>query len=189
MFGTYGWCLRCGVPKQPQNGPLTLQRKSMRPFGVWMPYWEYDPICMSAEVAREVDARFNVELRPVSWHGESPGAAMQIVVPTIGQTWFDHKELSVRVIKSHGDPGARCEACNVWRWLGLSWDELPPLRIDPGLEGADIAASPEWFGTGIEAWRPTVMRRQLAELLQAASPRDFKIVTTTFAARTGVFDE
>ena len=38
-----------------------------------------------------------------------------------------------------------------------------------------IAASPEWFGDGWSAFREILVRRELAELIVASSPRDFRI--------------
>ncbi|MEU0091068.1 hypothetical protein [Kribbella sp. NPDC006257] len=49
------------------------------------------------------------------------------------------------------------------------------LQVKPGLGDTDIAASPEWFGDGWKAFREVLVRRELAELLVAESPRDFKI--------------
>jgi hypothetical protein len=39
----------------------------------------------------------------------------------------------------------------------------------------DVAASPEWFGDGWNAYRRIVVRRELAQLVVDASPRDFRI--------------
>jgi hypothetical protein len=39
----------------------------------------------------------------------------------------------------------------------------------------DVAASPEWFGDGWNSYRQILVRRELAELLAGASPRDFKV--------------
>ena len=175
LFGEDGWCSKCGVPKNPQSGPLVLQRKSLRPVGAWMPHWQDEIYCMSADLAAEVDARFDVSLRPVEWRGASPGEAMQLVVPTVGQSWFVEEQLAEKVKSRHGRTGKRCEQCNVWRWLGLFWEQLPKLRTPVELDGLDVGASPEWFGDGTQAYRQVVMRRELAELLCSASPKDFEI--------------
>jgi len=126
MFGEDGWCRSCGVPKHPQTGSIILQRKSMRPEGAWLPYWQYDAICLGQAVAEKAAARFNLELRPVGWHASSPGEAMQIVVPTIGESWFDPGELRKRTVRQHGVAGKRCGECGVWRWMPLAFGELPP---------------------------------------------------------------
>jgi hypothetical protein len=59
--------------------------------------------------------------------------------------------------------------------MPLAFGTLPPLRIVPALEDVDIAASPEWFGDGWNAYRQILVRRELAEFIAAASPRDFKV--------------
>lgn len=103
------------------------------------------------------------------------GEAMQISVPSVGDAWFDPDELRERMVARHGSAGATCSACGIWRWLPLGYGDLPPLRIVPGLGDVDVAASPEWFGDGWESYRQILWRRELAELLVQASPRDFKI--------------
>lgn len=62
--------------------------------------------------------------------------------------------------------------------MPLTFGSLPPLRIRPPLGDAAIAASPEWFGDGWKAFRQVLVRRELAELLAAASPRDFRVEET-----------
>jgi hypothetical protein len=52
---------------------------------------------------------------------------------------------------------------------------MPPYRHVPSLDEVHVAASPEWFGDGAQAFRQLVVRRSLAEALVAASPRDFSI--------------
>jgi hypothetical protein len=175
MFGEDGWCRSCGVPKHAQTGSVVLQRKGMKVEGGWVPNWQFDAICLERSVAEEVASRFDVELLKVDWHGPPPGDAMQIVVPSIGESWFDHDELRDKAIERHGVAGATCPECGVWRWMPLAFGMLPPLRITPGLGDADIAASPEWFGDGWKAYRQILVRRELAELITAASSRDFKV--------------
>ena len=176
MFGEDGWCHSCGVPKQEQCGSLVLQRKGLtRCEGAWVPNWQFDVICLQRSLADEVVARFDVDLREVAWHGSSPCEAMQIVVPSVGEAWFDPDELREKAIARHGTAGATCPDCGVWRWMPLVYGFLPPLKITPDLGDVDIAASPEWFGDGWKAFRQILIRRQLAELIAAASPRDFKV--------------
>ncbi len=184
MFGENGWCRGCGVPRRPQSGNLVLQRKSFTVHGAWVPHWQYDAICIERELAETVASTFDVELRDVDWHASSPGDAKQIVTASVGDAWFDPDELAERLVRTHGAPGATCAACRAWRWYPLGFgpvaplfnDVLPPLLDVPDLESHDVAASPEWFGDGLSAFRQILVRRELAELLVAASNRDFKIV-------------
>lgn len=176
MFGEDGWCRGCGVPQRPQSGSIVLQRKSMKVHGGWVPYWQYDVICVEASVAAVAASRFDLDLRRVEWHASSPGDANQIVVPTIGESWFDSDELRDRAIEHYGVPGAKCSDCGIWRWMPLIFGTLPPLRITPALGEVDVAASPEWFGDGWKAFRQMLVRRELAEFLASASPRDFEIL-------------
>ena len=179
MFGEDGWCHSCGVPKHHQSGSLVLQRKGMKVEGAWMPYWQSDVICLERGVALEAAARFDLETRRVEWHATSPGEATQIVVPTVGEAWFDEGELREATIARHGVDGARRPECGVWRWMPLGFGLLPALRIKPSLGDVAIAGSPEWFGDGANAFRELLVRRDLAELIAAASPRDFKVQDVT----------
>lgn len=175
MFGEDGWCRSCGVPKGPQTGSIVLQRKGMKVEGAWVPNWRFDAICLERAIAEEAAARFKLDLLRVEWHGAPPGDGQQIVVPTVGNAWFDPHELREKVIERHGTAGATCPECGTWRWMPLSFDDLPPLRISPKLGDVDIAASPEWFGDGRKAFRQILVRRELAEFIATASPRDFKV--------------
>src|SRR5690349_13839246 len=109
MFGEGGWCHSCGVPRRPQAGPLVLERKGMTVRGAWVPNWNFDAICVEQSVALEVSCRFDVETRAVDWHPSSPGDAAQIVVPTIGTSWFDEAELRDAAVACHGVDGVTCE--------------------------------------------------------------------------------
>ena len=175
MFGEDGWCHSCGVPRHPQTGSIVLQRKGMTVQGAWVPNWRFDVICCERSLADEAASRFDLDLRTIEWHATSPGEAAQIVVPTTGDSWFDPDELRDAVIARHGVAGATCPDCGVWRWMPLTFGSLPALRISPPLRDVAIAASPEWFGDGRRAFRQIVVRRELAELLAAASPRDFRV--------------
>ncbi len=109
------------------------------------------------------------------WASSSPGEAMQVVIPSTRQKWFDEEQLRERAIEGHGSPGARCSVCGTWRWMPMGWGSLPPV-LDPSVvNGYDIVAGPEWFGDGWSASRRILVRRELAELLRDASPRDFAI--------------
>lgn len=176
MFGEDGWCRSCGVPRRPQSGSLTLQRKGLTAVeGAWVPNWQFDAICMEQRLADDVAARFSVETLPIDWRGSPPGAAAQIVVPSVGEVWFDAEELREAAIAQHGTAGTTCAECAVWRWMPLAFGTLPPLRITPPLGEVDVAASPEWFGDGWNSYRQILVHRELAELLADASPKDFAI--------------
>jgi hypothetical protein len=153
-----------------------LQRRGFaRVEGAWVPNWQFDAICLEQSLAETAGARFALDLLPVAWHGNPPGAAMQILVPSVGDAWFDPDELRDRTLARHEDSGAECAECGIWRWLPLPSDELPSLRMESFPEGVDIAASPEWFGDGWQAFRQILVRRQLAGLIAGTSPRDFRI--------------
>ncbi len=175
MFGDDGWCRSCGVPKHSQSGSLVLERKGMKVEGAWVPNWRFDVICVERDVALEVTARFDVEMRPVEWHPTPPGEAVQILVPTVGDAWFDEEALRTAAVAHFGVDGATCSECGMWRWMPLNFDILPPLRITHSLGDVAIAGSPEWFGAGKRAFRQILVRRELADLVAAASPRDFKV--------------
>lgn len=176
MYGEDGWCHACGVPQRPQTGSMVLQRKGLTLAGAWVPNWRFDTICVTREVADRVATRFEVELRDVRWPGESLGDAVQIVVPSTARAWFDESELRARAIEAHGRAGATCKVCGVWRWMPLGFAMLPTLTDTSVLDSLDIAASPEWFGDGWRAYHRVLVRRELAELLREASPRDFSIM-------------
>ena len=63
----------------------------------------------------------------------------------------------------------------------LTKETLPPLRNAPAFEEFDVVASPEWFGDGWNAFRQILVRRELAAMIVAASPRDFRIVEPSWA--------
>jgi hypothetical protein len=175
MFGEDGWCRSCGVPNRPQSGSIVLQSKGITVEGAWVPNWQFDAICVERSLAELAAARFDLDMVEVKWRTTAPGEAMQIVVPTIGTSWFDRDELHAKAVERHGVAGARCSECGLWRWMPLGFGLLPPLRITPPLDDVAIAASPEWFGDGWKAFRQIVMRRELADLLAKASPRDFAV--------------
>lgn len=91
------------------------------------------------------------------------------------EAWFDPDELRAAAVAEHGVAGATCAECGVWRWMPLAFEMLPALRISASWAEADIVASPEWFGAGMRSFREILVRRQLAEILAAASPKDVKV--------------
>jgi hypothetical protein len=175
MFGESGWCRSCGVPRGPQSGCIIMQRKGMKVEGAWVPNWRFDAICLERSLADVAESLFKLNFLEVQWHGASPGEAKQILVPSTGDAWFDPDELREKTTARHGTAGATCPDCGTWRWMPLPFGSLPPLRIRPLLGDVDIAASPEWFGDGWKAFRQILVRRELAEIIAAASPRDFKV--------------
>lgn len=52
---------------------------------------------------------------------------------------------------------------------------MPPYRYAAMGSAVHVAASPEWFGDGCQAFRQIIVRRRLAEMMVEASPRDFRI--------------
>lgn len=184
MFGEDGWCDACGVPRHEQTGSLILERKGMsRATGAWVPYWRGDDaLCLEGKLASRLGDRFDLDLREIQWHPFSAGEAMQIVIPSVGERWFDPEELRAAATDRHGTDGARCDECGVWRWMPLAIGAgAPPLRITPpdSGDGVDIMASPEWFGDEWRAFRQILVRRELAEEIAAASPRDFRVEETS----------
>jgi len=177
MHGEDGWCRSCGVPSRPQCGSLILQGQGFASIeGAWVPNWRFDAYCLASSLAEQLRASgFALPLLPIEWHGDSPGEATQIVAPTIGDAWFDPDELRARATAKHGAAGARCDDCGVWRWYPLLSDEMPAYRCLAIERDVHIAASPEWFGDGHKAFRQIIVRRSLAELIVAASPRDFRV--------------
>lgn len=177
LYGPTGWCHTCGTPKHEQTGQLHLAAEGMAPpLGAWVPNWLFDTLCVGIDdsVSAQIEG-FSVELRDVVWVGSSPGATKQVVVPTVGKRWFDEEELRRRVVERHGAPGTLCPACGTWRWMPLTFGLLPPLKLDFSAVESDTVASPEWFGDGKQSYRQVLVRRELAEFLAAASPKDFKI--------------
>lgn len=181
MFGEDGWCRSCGVPRHPQTGSLVLQRKAMRPGGAWVPNWQFDVLCVEGALGARLDERFRLDLRPVRWHGEPPGDASQIVIPSAGPDWFSPDDLASRAEARNGYAGRKCAECGIWKWSPVPFESLPVLRAPSSLENFDVVASPEWFGAGLNAYREIVMRRELAEALAEASPRDFRVATVAWA--------
>lgn len=175
MFGADGWCHSCGTPLGDQCGPLTLKRAGLAPLiGGWVPNWRFDTVCLESSIAARA-GRFRVELRDVQWKGEPPGIARQIVIPTVGSAWFDAEKLYELAVDRHGAAGMTCAACGIWRWMPLTYGLLPPVKPEVLEADSDMIASPEWFGDGHQSFRQVLVRRKLAELIAAASPKDFKV--------------
>jgi hypothetical protein len=140
-----------------------------------MPYWRYDTVCLERSLAEKVAARFDITVRDVAWPKTPPGEASQLMIPVMGDAWFDPNALRAVTTAKHGTDGALCPECGIWRWLPLPIERIP--RVDPQVleNGPHVMASPEWFGDGLQAFHEILFRRNLAEYLVAASPRDFEI--------------
>lgn len=150
MFGEDGWCRGCGVPLRPQSGSIVLQRRGFaRVEGAWVPNWQFGAICLERSLSDIAAARFAVDLLPVAWDDDPISEAMQIVVPSVGDAWFDPDELRERTKARHGASGAECSTCGIWRWLPLPSEELPRLRI-------------ESFPGGRYRREPRMVRRRMA---------------------------
>jgi hypothetical protein len=175
MFGDDGWCRSCGIPTREQSGSLVLQAKGMsKAEGAWVPYWRYDAICLSEELASVVADRFVVELRGVEWRGRgTPPPASQVVVASGNEPWFDETALREVLVTEHGTAGAECGECGVWRWMPLASERLPTPTIVAS--GSDVVASPEWFGDGFKSFRQIAVSASLGELIGSSSPRDFLV--------------
>lgn len=182
MFGENGWCHSCGIPLVPQCGSLTLRSKGLKAgLDAWLPYWRYEAYCFSRVFAEELAADFPLDLRPVAWPRTPPLEAMQVVVPVVGDRWFDPSLLRAAAEARHGKAGTTCPDCGRWKWLPLTV-ELPPLEIRPGLGGAVIASSPECFGDGRNFYRHVLVKRELAERVAERAPREFRIGEEVVAA-------
>jgi hypothetical protein len=146
MFGEDGWCRCCGVPKHGQSGSLVV-RGSRFPAGpVWMPNWQFDVVCLRADVASEVRSRFRLDLLPVRKpRGEDTGV-VQIVAPTTARPWYDEADLAERTRSRHGETGSRCVDCRARRWYAVPDEDLPAARAEASWSMLDVVASPEWFG-------------------------------------------
>jgi hypothetical protein len=157
--------------------------------GGWWPVSWRDGVCLSGALADAAVEAFGVETLDVGWHGESPGAAAQLVIPVCGRAWFDPDGLDAASVAAHGVPGVVCPACGVKRWRPLAFNpppglagRLPPMRLRPDSSWGPIVASPEWFGDGLNSYRQILVRPDLGEFLNTASPRDFRIQSIDKAA-------
>jgi hypothetical protein len=185
MFGESGWCRSCGWEFGDQIGPIRLQRSGLTVTGAWEPYWLPGYVCVDAALADEVGRRFSAELKEVGWPKPGGMAAYQIVVPTVGENWFPADSLAAAIVKSHPrddpSPGQNCAHCGRWRWYPCAFDDLPPIAAQPAWSSHVAVASPEVFGAGWNAYREVLYRRDLAELIVTASPRDFEVCEVRWA--------
>ncbi len=162
-----------------QNGPLTLESRGFPKSAVWTPNWRFDAICVSSEVADELTARFDIELRDV--HRATTGSTefKQVVPVHSSSDWYSHDNLANAVLARHSkysgsNTGTTCVQCNRWKWLPITpRDAL--INIDSLPPSAHVASSHEVFGDGMSAFRLLAFRKELAEVLVAANPKTWNI--------------
>jgi len=164
------------MPLRDQIGPLVLQSKGLgRASGAWVPNWRFDAYCMDATVSAAVADGFALKLMPVDWHGAPAVDASQVIVPSSEGPWFEADQLTEATSRVHGVAGATCADCGRWRWMPVGMADLPRPDLKAFAGNPDVVASPEWFGDGAQSFRQIVWRRELADRLLSASPRDFRI--------------
>ena len=176
-FGTDGWCAECGVTGGPQTGHLTLQARSVRPEGAWVPHWLLDVVCVDSRLAEELTRNFDVSLRKIAWNGRPRNDAYQIVPRVTQESWFSSQDLerALRVRKRRHEP-EKCKQCGTWRWAALRPDELPLPDPQALIGQGDVLASREWFVSGMESYRTLLFSADLAGMLSEMAPRDFRVV-------------
>ena len=161
------------MPLREQIGPLMLQRRSLTVSGAWKPNWLFDALCVAPPGAEKIESLFDVELRPIAWPTpRMSDPAFQIIIPVVGERWYDPAELDAACQARHGAPGKRCPKCQTWRWYGI---DAPPPRFFDIHSDVAIALSPEVFGDGCAAFRKTLVRRDLAALLTSAGHQDLGV--------------
>jgi hypothetical protein len=177
MFGEDGWCRSCGVPRRQQCGDLILQRKGLpKATGAWVPNWRFDVTCVERSLADKIAARFEVSLRDVGWPRGGKGDVMQIVAPVVGDAWYDEASLASATAAKHRTIGDRCHECQIWKWSPIPPSDIHGLREEVRVLEHPVIASPEWFGAGYGSFRQVLFKRDLAQYLASASPRDFFIL-------------
>lgn len=176
MLGADGWCHACGVPRHEQTGSIILRQKGFETIaGGWVPNWQFDVYCLEGVLAARAAEVFGVNLRPVEWVKSPTGEAQQVVIHSSAEPWFDPSKLTERISRVHGEASKTCEVCGVTRWLPVGMDVLPWPPGATFVAEPPVVASPEWFGDGKQSFRQILWRRDLANFLVAASPKDFKI--------------
>jgi hypothetical protein len=175
MFGEDGWCRVCGTPQREQCSDLILQRSGLRVAGAWVPNWQFDAYCVERSLGDEIAARFGVKLRDVGWPRGGNSDVRQVVAPIVGQTWYDESSLASAAATRHSTIGDRCPECRVWKWSPVSPSDISGLKEEVRLLEHPVIASPQWFGGGYAAFRQVLFKRDLAQYLASASPRDFSI--------------
>jgi len=175
MFGEDGWCRSCGVPKHPQSGSIVLQKRGLTVEGGWVPNWQFDVYCLARDLANGAADRFGLELRPVASAAGPSLPAGQIIIASSRAAWFDPRDLTRLISPIHGVAFETCQECGTTRWLPVGMDVLPMPPTEVVVEEPPVIASPERFGAGKQSFRQILWRRDVAEFLAAASPKDFQI--------------
>ena len=178
MYGPDGWCHTCGVPLRPQIGPLTIQGSKFPSAAVWMPNWNFDVVCVGAEVASEVSSRFAVAMRRVE-KPKAPTDVMQLLPEVTEAAWYRPDLLSEAIRDQPnydgGPVGEHCPTCGRWKWLPITEGKCP-VGPAPLQAGSDLIASPEMFGSGKSSFRHLMFRRPLGEFLVSANSRTWSVV-------------
>lgn len=175
MFGEDGWCRACGVPRRSQSGSIVLQRNGLTVSGGWVPNWQFDVYCLVLPLADEAAERFGVDLHRVMSPNGGELEARQIVIESSPVAWFDPADLTRLITSIHGEASKTCPECGVTRWMPVSMDILPKPAMAVFEDAPSVVASPEWFGDGWRSYRQILWRRDVADFLLAASPRDFTL--------------
>lgn len=179
MYGEGGWCHRCGTPLVEQNGPVVLQKRARPVKGAWVPHWAWESFCVDLDLADRIERDLpEVEFLDVQTRS---GAVIgrQIAVTACVEPWFARRDLVRRTWARHRRLGARCPDCGTWRWLPLTRERLPRLRIDLMSQTAPVIVSPEWFGDGQNSFRKMLFRRDLADRLAAVGRTDMELEELT----------
>lgn len=180
MYGDDGWCRGCGTPLVEQSGCLVIQGSKFPSAQVWMPNWRFDVICVSAQVADDINARFIIDLGEVHKPHKGPTGVQQVIPAQTVDPWRRPTELAEAVRARHGQhsgdqTGSACRHCGRWKWLPVSEHEAP--IIGSALRSpADVIASPELYGDGLQSFRHLLFRPPLAEALVNASPKNWDLV-------------
>lgn len=178
-FGADGWCRGCGTPLHEQTGSLVIQGSKFPTSGVWMPNWSYDVVCVSAAVAEVVADKFRVEMRDVCKPKSGPTGFKQLMPEVSQKRWYDEAVLKSIIPVKHpldDSVGSRCSTCSTWRWLPVSEGDAHIFSAALDDVESDVAASPEWFGSGWSSMRNLLFRRELAEALVTANAKHWSIV-------------
>jgi hypothetical protein len=152
----------------------------------WTPNWQFEFVCVSANLASQIAARFNVAFGEVHKPRTGDTGVRYLLPVQTASNWYDPEFLdrAVRVNPfSFGPPqrdraGAACASCQKWRWMPWTGDGAP---VDSrSLESAsDLVASPEIFGDGWMTYRHLLFRLPLAQLIASSAPRlwDLELVS------------
>ena len=185
MYGDDGWCRGCGTPLVDQVGSLVVQGRKFPTADAWTPNWRFDVLCISAGLAGELAARFELDLRDVHQPSSGPTGVQQLVPRRSDDPWYRPEDLARAVEARHGDlvadrSGRTCRTCELWKWLPVAVGDVP-VRAGALESGADVVASPESFGDGLASFHHLLFRRELAEALLASTPRNWRLVEVTAA--------